>query len=983
MKRSSHKWVITIVVLLVVKIVWSQPQPLYSSLSAANGLPSNEVYSICQDANGLMWMGTDRGLASYNGQAVKTLSTKDGLPGNVILKLYLDYKNRLWGSTYQNGVFYIEDGKVVIPPFNTFLLNLNAARIKRFIGDFYVDSTDHVYMSVHKYMTGYIEAHILDSIPQFVTLNVNPKEEETYAYSIYKNQTFLFDGIYRRLFEDESFYGNNAMRVKPNEFSLVAAECKNEESVFATETLYDEKGGIICIGINNILYTANLDSVLFEFNGLINDIDQVDSMVYISTGLGLYEFKNTPSIKNLENVYFKKALVSRLFVDHENVKWVTTVGEGVYKIPSFNSNVSSLEIEMALPQDFGSYYLNRDTLNLVYKTNLFLFDLNKSSSPYFQSAIPEFSDRRAQVKWFKNEEALLVRIGEKSKTSISIERNENGGEMSIRKSISKNGPLKSKLNDIVVSKNRDTIHYLMIEGFETWINDKLHYSSRFEFNKDVTCLLEGNSAELWLGTSSGLFKYKNEVYTYFGDKHSVFKGLISDLDRDEFGNIVVSTKGEGLAIIYSDTIMFHNELSGLKSDFIEQVEVHKNQFWVNSQNGVFMFEKDQEQPYKLSYQLAHPFIGKGQIDRLLLDNGRPVFLNQNNIVRVDLNVLNFPFGNEMKLTNFRVNDSAFAPCAESPVFKSNENNIRIAYTINSLHQNPNLKFKYRLKGFFEDWITTAEREVQFAKLPAGSYSFEVKGINTLGSWTPASAILNFTIHEHFSRTWWFLTLLILSVLFILFMIYDVQRKKVIREKALLMSNIDALKKQINPHFILNGINSIRHLVSEKKTKQADQFLVKFSNLIRNVVYSTDFKRVLLSDEIKRIVDYIELEQLRFENSFEYKLDIVGSFKTNRLFIPPMLIQPLVENSIHHGLAQIQDGLLTIRIEESEKSIIICIKDNGKGFDKAIIEKIDSSKSIGLKNVLQRIRLISKFENKKHKLDINYDSGTEIYLTIEK
>ena len=214
-----------------------------------------------------------------------------------------------------------------------------------------------------------------------------------------------------------------------------------------------------------------------------------------------------------------------------------------------------------------------------------------------------------------------------------------------------------------------------------------------------------------------------------------------------------------------------------------------------------------------------------------------------------------------------------------------------------------------------------------------------------------------------------------------------------REKALQLEQ-RLLRLQMNPHFLFNAINSIQNFILKKSQQEAYDYLAKFAKLIRIVLNNSQEKTLVLHDELEMIDLYIELEQLRFSNSFEFNLTVDKNINEFETVVPPMLIQPYIENAIWHGLMNLENerkGILNVGIAESEGILRICIIDNGIGRAKAIqYKKEDAHRSVGMKLTEQRLLLINKmqeYENAKVVVTDLYNGdkacGTrvEIFLPI--
>lgn len=207
----------------------------------------------------------------------------------------------------------------------------------------------------------------------------------------------------------------------------------------------------------------------------------------------------------------------------------------------------------------------------------------------------------------------------------------------------------------------------------------------------------------------------------------------------------------------------------------------------------------------------------------------------------------------------------------------------------------------------------------------------------------------------------------------------IKQKKEKSKRLMAQLEMKALRSQMNPHFIFNALNSIQNLINRSETEQANRYLLTFAKLLRRVLSSSEKKLVPLAEEIEQLRLYINLEQLRFP--FEADIQISDSVDTETTEIPGMLIQPLVENAIKHGIASRESGKIKIRFERTGTILKISVADNGPG-----IQAADPAEStgFGLKSVRERIKLLQgeyhtaidmQIENKEN------PSGCRITLSI--
>ncbi|MNF71040.1 Sensor histidine kinase YehU [compost metagenome] len=237
------------------------------------------------------------------------------------------------------------------------------------------------------------------------------------------------------------------------------------------------------------------------------------------------------------------------------------------------------------------------------------------------------------------------------------------------------------------------------------------------------------------------------------------------------------------------------------------------------------------------------------------------------------------------------------------------------------------------------------------------------------------AVYKFSTEPDWYQTLWFkiaigmFSLLIFSFIYIFWM-----RKRAERKRLEQKSKIKMLYAQLNPHFVFNALGSIQGLLNDNQIEKANQYLVGFGSLLRNTLTSSEKETQCLDIEIKSINNYIELEQLR--NPFLYRLTIDEKIDVHEVQTLPLLIQPLIENAIKHGISNNEKAEITLTISKKADDLIFELADNGKGFD-----TLAEQKGFGLKLVKDRISLFNQ-SSKKVKIDMKIQSnfsGTRITI----
>jgi tetratricopeptide (TPR) repeat protein len=219
----------------------------------------------------------------------------------------------------------------------------------------------------------------------------------------------------------------------------------------------------------------------------------------------------------------------------------------------------------------------------------------------------------------------------------------------------------------------------------------------------------------------------------------------------------------------------------------------------------------------------------------------------------------------------------------------------------------------------------------------------------------------------------------------------IRRRKVMFDKQVLQTEMKALRAQMNPHFIFNSLHSINRYIMENDKVNASEYLSKFARLMRLVLENSREQEVPLENDLAALELYMQLESLRFENRFQYKIEIDPGIDKENTLIPPLMLQPFAENAIVHGVKDKEDGLIKINIHSENDNMIRCVvEDNGKGRGAPPVteESNRKRKSLGMKITQERLNIINQLKKAKavvHIFDLkdaeNKPGGLRIELLL--
>ena len=557
-----------------------------------------------------------------------------------------------------------------------------------------------------------------------------------------------------------------------------------------------------------------------------------------------------------------------------------------------------------------------------------------------------------------------------------------------------------------------------------------------------TCV-EGKykNKNIWLGTTQGL------MYYWYGDKrldemksikmyNPITTKCILDMAKDKEGNIWVGTDGSGLYRVktkeYSDWKMKDFEvliIKELKDKIIKAVFIDVyNQAWVATNQGAYKVSVSEKNEVKVKRYSIAQGLPTNEVNCLYVDSvfayigttkglcripvEKPIFLQAKAYTTENITA---PLNIRTKVNG---KDTTFL---EKLYLSYSKNNLRFDFVCLSYKSDKNITYYIRLNknDLKEEWQKTIETNKYYPSLLEGDYTFEVKAIDIDGNEMPIKQIM-FHISPPFWRSNWFKFISFLTAIIILFILYRWQIKELNKRNNLEKNNLNTqlqlekeraerngleakykqkitllesmtLLSQMNPHFIFNALASIQSFIPT--SHKANSYLANFASLIRKFLTASREKYVPITDEYEMIKNYVELEQLRFVNMFDAEILITENTDLN-IEIPPMFIQPFVENAINHGLKykESKGNLQVIFSQENENTLLCIIEDDGVGRKKANeVQKnsLRGYKSLALKIIEERIEVLERMEDWRICLQIidkqdaeGNATGTRVELRFE-
>ena len=298
----------------------------------------------------------------------------------------------------------------------------------------------------------------------------------------------------------------------------------------------------------------------------------------------------------------------------------------------------------------------------------------------------------------------------------------------------------------------------------------------------------------------------------------------------------------------------------------------------------------------------------------------------------------------------------------------NQNDLRIAFSAVNFNDPMNMRFAYRFKNQDDSsWLDLGDQQnILLTNMSPGTYPVEIKTYAFDNKWPPQVKTITVRIDPPFWKTAGFYVAFILLLGGVIYFLYRYRirqiKQKANLDKLLAETEMKALHAQMNPHFIFNCLNSIREMILNNENRQASRYLSKFAQMIRITLNHSTRPLTSLQQTLDYLHRYLEMEQIRTAH-FRYRIEVDEELEPESIMLPPMLIQPFLENAIWHGpRPQGAPMDLFIRFQLSGKRLLCIIEDNGIGIGESMAQKKTETmthESVGIENIRQRIQVLNK------------------------
>ena len=957
-----------------------------------DGVPQSQVNDIVQDSIGYLWLATQGGgLARFDGKEFKVYNENKGLKSNFVQSLLVKNDSLFIGSL--SGLSVLIKGKIK---------NYKSPSIRRIVS---IDQKILLATTKGIFEFKNDSLHAISSLVAIDLATVTDIKKLDNKYYIATNKGLWFlNQLEKPTSATEVYQGNFTSLIITNGYLIASTFNKglllfNGTSLVKKYTQYKKINSVHYIDDHYWMATDTQGIIVlnkkFEKKQTINQsnglmITQIKSIlkdtqdtIWIGTsGGGLYKLTQN----NFQHFDQKSGLLGdRVYAIHTTINneiWMSNSEKGILridqtgtsKITEDNGYLDDVKITSIDSDEFNNLWIGTQGKGiLVFKKEKYISDSTKiNDQNKFNKDI--YSNYYLIIDTILTEKAL----GSNTIKDIEIDIGGNTAWVATASSGIIKIPFKNK------------------------INNKYQFFEKKEGIKDlqINDLYIQNDEKIWYATKNGNIGYieNNQVRDYYQilGKSVVISSLII---KDQY--LFLGTMGDGIWIANLHDPREIKPLSGTKKlnskNIYQLIFDTDGNLWAGTEKGVNKIIIDANISILDVFYFGRNdgFLGIETIENAIskdIDgnlwfgtmNGLTKYIPSNNqLKKVKPNIC----FEEIEVAYKALDTININTYAKTLKLRPRENHLSFQYKSTDINHPKGIEYRWRLNGEFSPW--SSKDYIDFANLDSGNYSFIVQSRNI--DWIESELIkFSFFIEKPLLEKLWFIiavccTVISIVIFFVLLSFKRIKQKnkhkisQLAIENHMLSLEQKTLQLQMNPHFIFNVLNGIKALGSQGKTQQMNKTIHTFASLLRSILSSSKLEEVSLTDEIKTLRNYMNLEQQMSINLFKYTIDIkTNNIDPEELLIPPMLLQPFIENSIKHGFYQLNKrGEITISFSVKGEFLQCKIKDNGIGIKKSKEQKKQHHASMAMQLTKERIERLSG-ENTFHITDEN---GTLISFVI--
>lgn len=997
----------------------AQEDPLFHRISLEQGLSDGRVSSIVQDKYGFMWFGTAAGLNRYDGYNIRVYGEGErGLRRGAITSMLCSKSGALWISDGKGLLQYDYKSDSLVQPRGIDSSDVNRKEFAVVLMK--EDVQGRLYLGCREGLIRYTPATALvEDMNALCNTGGKIKQVSGFAFgkdgrlwiTTQKRGFFVVDparNTWEEIPHDKQYKRDSCCYaihriIFLDDEKLLLGQHSFGLTVFNTRTrTFTPQPGIM--GLNDSVRFNAVYRLIKDHKGRVwGGTEYFGLIQYLPATRGIIQYQHDPFNPFSYGAY----RVFALYEDREHNIWIGTGGYGVYRFhpdkniiryfapnPAGNRSPPGAEVISVAPRDATSMWIGTDKGPALFNFKEGTFKAYRYENSYSTSLPGSFvnciyTDKTGAV-WFASRSLGIARFDPERQTFRRFYKPEP--DLISGKSMKEPIPGNTVFRVVeppdgglvfLMGSRRIALFNLTTSSSRYYTNDSSRMLLRMEGVDDM--LLIGK--HLLLTThAKGVAKLLN--YSFDRDTavplvvfDSASKTRINSVELMPDGNLAMATTNGLYIIRKSGKILHHYVWTGdaVRNRFLGVITGIPGYLWactdrhigrVDVQTGEWLWLSTSEglkptrffgEAFKLT---PDGKIVAGSGDGLFLIN--PASLRgaaKHPPVLVDFKVFGKPFSLDVPLQDAR------------EIRLSHKQNF-FSFGMSTLHfgENTNTEYGYKLEGFDREWQSAgSDRSGQYTGVDGGTYTLLLRARSGSADWVVSSQKVRIVVGKPWWGTWLFRILLAAAIAGAVTGVY-LYRVRSIRKEARLRTAYEirlneletsALRTQMNPHFIFNCLNTINSYINSNQKAEANHYITRFAKLIRLILENSRKRRVALSQDLEALELYFQLERLRFEDRFTHRIEVPDDIDADNIEVPPLVLQPFVENAILHGILPAdRKGHIIVRVDPDGAVIRYVIEDDGIGRVEAGRRQREGAlkkESHGMGITMKRIELFNREE----------------------
>lgn len=904
-----------------------------------NGAPSSFVYNVFEDSKGYLWFLTEKNIARFDGKQFTYFDEKDGYDETGCFRVVEDKDGTLWFLTTSWKIFTYKNGH-----FN----KLNIDYIK--YGFAWIDLTkDGKVITIDR--DGVFINKFQSNTDIFYSYKTKPNKDIAYNIIEIDTSAFLITTLKGVFFQK-----------KQNRYNILKSNTSTDKVVPRVFKL------------KNLIYACNNDGI-YEYNKKNNNVklvfpfkdnqvfgiteDTSQNIIWVCTARGLLKFNAPITLNSHPETVFKNETVFSILKSSNHSFWLSTRAKGCF-LTNFESK--HINIQEKIKSDRIIHVKSLKNIIYFFNEESSFYTLKNNSINKFQLSYP--NEQKFAVINFASliKDSFILIHGTHDKVIIDSKSYDYKKSKSLT-------PIKLKSSDDLLLFNDpqgtivDNLNNKLLTGVS------LHRIVKFLHKSNIEILsgypINRDKDTFYFKSNKGLLKIfviENKI------AHQI---IINNKDIEDLTKLnnkwVACSKRNGIYIIEGKNIKNITDVSGLASNYTTQCNINGKYLWICTNKGLSRI--DTANYGYITNFTSYDYLIDNEVNDISFLKDTVYVATSKGLSYFNKNSVFSNYAPSIFLEKVAINNRDTS-LLEKYVLPYTQNNFTFQFNSPGYRSANNNLYRFIVKkGNQIDTSYYKTGVFQLSSLTPGSYEFIVDVKNIDGVWSKTPKTVQIVIQNPFWKTWYFmLSVAFAAFIFIRFTIIGYiksNKQKQDYDRKMIESELKSLRLYMNPHFIFNSLTSLQSYILTNKTEKANEYISKFSKLIREVMSYSVKGEISLKNDIQLLNTYLELEKVRFGDTFDFEITCQENLETNQLLIPSLMIQPFVENAIKHGIIGLTTriGHIKVHFMQRNNQLYCTVEDNGIGIDEN--KKTDGLySSTGIKFTEERIRLLINKPNKE-------------------